>query len=90
MRHKETHEEKKTITVIDRSYETCDLCQKIIIYKAYSAEEAVVELTTGERYPEGGGGRKFFVDICRECFEEKLIPWLQSQGVMIQEEEWDY
>jgi len=57
--------------------------------KAYDATEVVVKLRLGDDYPEGGSGEKWEIDICPECFREKLIPWVEAFGhTKIEAEEW--
>lgn len=49
-----------------------------------------VEYEKGSSYPEGGEKTTVYVDICPNCFKQKLIPWLKSQGANIQERESDW
>jgi hypothetical protein len=44
----------------------------------------------GENYPEGGSGTEVEIDMCPECFKTKLIPWLESQGVVVQRKDWEW
>ena len=67
---------------------TCDMCGREIKREAYSAEEVKIKHRTGSSYPEGGVGETTYVDLCGKCFDEKLIPWLRSQGVKPYIEEW--
>ncbi len=30
------------------------------------------------------------VDLCPECFKERLLPWLDSQGAKARIEDWDW
>ena len=47
-----------------------------------------VKYETGQSDRDGGGYSKTkSFDICPKCFEEKLIPWFESQGATIQESE---
>lgn len=52
--------------------------------------EVSISLKEGETYPECGQETKYEVDLCPDCFKNKLIPWLKSQGATIEEEfrEW--
>ena len=75
---------------------TCDLCgkegNKWGCWKdaaGFGEPESTVELRTGHQYPEGGTGTKWEIDICPECFENKLVPWVRSRGADIQLEEWN-
>src|SRR5689334_6230256 len=36
---------------------------------------------TGETYGNCGNEDRYEIDICPKCFQTKLIPWLESQGV---------
>ena len=49
-----------------------------------------VEYRNGVQYPEGGHGDDYEVDLCPDCFMNKLIPWLKKQGAEIHEKEWDW
>jgi len=79
---------------------TCDLCgvasknhQDWRTSWSDAAETEVrvtVRLNNGSRYPDNGSGTECEVDICPKCFQEKLIPWLKSQGADVREEEWDF
>jgi hypothetical protein len=44
----------------------------------------------GENYPEGGSGTEHEIDLCPNCFKNKLVPWLNSQGADIKQKEWDW
>ena len=50
--------------------------------KNYSSETEIT-LSEGTTCPDGNGDFQttFECDICPECFKQKLIPWLESQGV---------
>lgn len=45
---------------------------------------------TGESWPEGGNKIFYDIDLCPLCFKNKLVPWLNSQGANIQEQETDW
>lgn len=69
---------------------TCDLCGKEgksdrlhgadWSKNTYDKSETVIYHEAGEVYPEGGELNLEIVHICPECFEQKLIPWIKSQG----------
>ncbi len=42
----------------------------------------------GEEYPEGGSGTEYEIDLCPECFKNRLVPWLKSEGAKIEEKGW--
>lgn len=62
----------------------CDICGQKSIYTwswktdNYDATDIEIMHRTGNNYPEGGSGTKFECDICPECFQNKLVPFLQS------------
>lgn len=77
----------------------CDLCGKEGRHGRwdcgnYEFDETELEVTVmskkGKSYPEDYYGKKFVVDMCPECFREKLVPWLRSQGATIEEQEFGW
>jgi hypothetical protein len=92
---------KKTITKeVEELQETkCDLCGKIAKCghwesSCWDVNDVELDISivnkTGKSYPETSWGTTYMVDMCPECFQKKLIPWLESQGATILEREWDY
>ena len=89
------HKEERTETV-KRSHLTeteCDLCHRRNqgdgwAKDVYDATETTVECRWGKSYPDGGHGERIDLDICPECFKERLIPWLKEQGVTVEPTEW--
>lgn len=69
---------------------TCDLCGAEIKAGRFSADNVEVKHRTGNIYPEGGSGEEVSVDMCGNCFDTKLVPWLRSQGADPKPEEWDW
>ena len=78
---------------------TCDLCGKkadrgeweSAMYKVGESEISVtVKQREGDSFPGGGSGTSYEVDMCPDCFRNRLIPWLKSQGAKIKEAEWDW
>lgn len=76
---------------------TCDLCGKVAKHgywgsSCWDVNEVEVEVTVrqkdGQSFPEGGSGTCFEVDLCPQCFKEKLVPWLISQGCPDKTDEW--
>jgi hypothetical protein len=64
----------------------CDLCKKQS--KGYDWEdgcydrnETEIKRRVGTVYPEGGTVHETEIDLCPECFDNKLIPWFKDQGV---------
>lgn len=76
---------------------SCDICKKKAKHPSigwqdgqYQVNETEIRHRTGDSFPGGGSGHEISVDICPECFQIKLIPWLQDQGCKISKREWDY
>ena len=69
----------------------CDVCHQCI--KApdrHQVRETEVRLNEGERYGNDGFGIETLIDICVDCFRNKLIPWVQSQGGVPTKTEWSF
>lgn len=88
--------EKRLIEQIEY-FKKCDLCGFETYAKdekwstsPYNILETEVKIKEGKNYPEGGDWVEKFFDICPQCFKEKLIPWLENQGVKINIKEYDY
>jgi hypothetical protein len=92
MQHMKTVKEKEYETI---AYLTCDLCgiksQSSYYWNGQgNVNETKIEWRTGDSWPEGGSGELIKIDICPDCFKNKLIPWLESQGAKINKSEWDH
>lgn len=58
---------------------TCDICGKDIVNKdIYKRNEASITHKKSEEYPESQFGETIDIDICGDCFSEKVFPFLQS------------
>ena len=78
----------------------CDICGKQSKNESFWDEsrwwsertevKVSIKQQQGQNYPEGGAGTEIIVDLCPQCFKEKLIPWLNSQGANVKEREWDW
>lgn len=73
----------------------CDLCGKEYSGDnwdkgSYERHRVDVSYEFGEVYPECGSTETIVYDICPKCFEEKLIPWLKSQGAEYRTEKTDW
>jgi len=88
-----------TTTVETIEFIQCDICGKKADRHDWSTGSYTVNETEfkilirqrdGENYPEGGWGTEYEADICPNCFKEKLIPWLNSQGCTAKRKEWDW
>lgn len=89
MKHMKTVEVPAT-TRETVDFVTCDLCGEKIDVRGYDVDEVEVHHKTGSNYPEGGSGYETSVDMCGKCFDEKLVPWLRSQGAEPRTDEWDW
>lgn len=69
---------------------TCDICGKELVLVGDVVDDVEVTHATGERYSDAGFGAKTIFDLCGDCFENALVPWLRSQGAEPRTEEWDY
>lgn len=84
---------------------TCDLCgRESLDPNSWSREwgrpgdfdtnttqlSVEVRQREGTNYPEGGSGKLYEVDLCPQCFRDKLVPWLESQGAKVEQTEWDW
>lgn len=80
---------------------TCELCGAKAVSASGSGEndwsrqqyrvhDTTVVCRDGTSYPDGGSGSEIVVDLCHECFRNKLVPWLEGQGAEIREKEWDW
>lgn len=85
-------EKSKTVEVPARTETraeyTCDLCGELIVPKRGGGEEVEVTHTTGDYGRESSLVYEQF-DMCGECFQGKLIPWMASQGVKPHVRSWD-
>jgi len=70
----------------------CDKCESEIKDnndEHYNVNQFVLERVTGNMWPEGGGGNKWFVkDLCDNCILE-LRGLLTTWGATITDEEWE-
>lgn len=73
----------------ETDFVTCDLCGECIEEAGYNIDEIEVRHRTGKSYPESGAGKETYVDMCGKCFDEKLVPWLRTQGAEPYIEVWD-
>lgn len=85
--YKEEIVPEKTVSKLDKTM--CDLCGNEITKERFEVDEVEIRHKTGDRYPDFGYGEQVEVDMCGECFDEKLVPWLKTQGVQAATSEWD-
>jgi hypothetical protein len=58
--------------------------------RPYTISKTALFVAEGSNYPEGGYATTRYVDICPECMETKVFPWLEAQGVKIEKSEVDW
>lgn len=88
---------KKRITVPASESEiiektTCDICNKNLdeLESRFDVDEVTIKHRQGRNYHDNGSGTEMLVDMCGECFNTKLIPFLKIMGCDPVEEEWDW
>lgn len=82
-------------TEVQTTHVTCDLCgargREDSGYEhasewaqhhgsSYDEEVTAVRMKIGHNCPDGGSWSTTTFDICRNCFETRLMPWLAEQG----------
>ncbi len=78
----------------------CDICGKegtrVGIWNCgyYEVNKTELQVTVhqqdGSSYPDGSGwGTEITIDMCPECFRDKLVPWVNSQGGNVKPQEWE-
>ena len=95
-----TYKEVKTTTTHKRlDVLSCDLCGAVAIDAEWErgvwsvgGTTVMVEVSQeeGQSYPDGGSGTKYEIDLCPVCFKDRLVPWLRSEGAVIEEVGWDW
>ena len=63
----------------------CDICKDVAKHHKwgkgnYSTNEVKIEWINGMSYPDDCWGNIVSYDMCPTCFQNKLMPWLESQG----------
>lgn len=77
----------------------CDLCAKLVHrdrwgFESSEINDVLVKITmhrkTGQSWPDGGFQREQEIDICPNCWDEIVMPFLVSKGVEenVVETEW--
>lgn len=60
---------------------TCDMCGEDVDNMNHTEEEVIVYRKTIDGNLDSFETEETTVDLCGQCFKDKLIPWLESQGV---------
>jgi len=77
------------------SHVCCDFCgKKSTCNLDWDGERFIESVQTELRltrfYHDGEGMEKISIDICPDCFKNKLVPWIESQGIKVEEEKEDW
>ena len=87
MKHMKTIEVPAETKEVE-DYTSCDFCgKKLGDGGVYDVEDVKISYEKGEWYPENRFTTTLSVDMCGQCFETKLVPWIRSQGVDLTVEE---
>jgi len=78
----------KETRVVDKT--TCDICKESIEAGGFFRDDVEISREWGDAFPECGNGHKIEFDICGECFNSQLVPWMETKGAETIETEWDY
>jgi hypothetical protein len=76
-------------TLQSLTHVSCDMCNATIPNKPFEVDDVEVSYESGNAYPDGRFTTTQFVDLCSKCFTDKLLPWLEAQGCVIQTKESD-
>lgn len=73
----------------------CDICGKTSsrdnwALDDYEINEVTVKIKQGEIYDGYGDGKEMEIDICPDCFKNKLIPFIESFGTKMEYKNWEY
>lgn len=68
---------------------TCDICNDKIENNSFDIDEVTIKHKTGYLYPEGGQGEYKKIDMCGKCFNQKLLPFLESIGATPSITQWE-
>ena len=83
--------EKKIVTKEAFLVETsCDLCKAIATRGCWDSSsrgtneiEVTIKQKDGAAFSVSNSSAAVNLDLCPDCFENKLVPWLESQGADI-------
>lgn len=78
----------KEVEVVIEDYNTCDCCNKVIEHDAFDAFECSFTYRTGSRFPEGGSGEQWEMELCKKCAAD-LTEILVSLKYRVTHSEWD-
>lgn len=57
----------------------CDICKKECHSNSvYEASKIQIEAQIGEVYPEGDSRTLYIIDVCKDCFLDKIKPLIEE------------
>ena len=80
----------------------CDICGKVSKIDDYDGIDwnngnevflekfVTIKKETKYSYPSGGDGKQEYFEICDECFDDKVVPFLESLGAKKYFKEYDW
>ena len=77
------------VTVVEKT--TCDICGNVFDPAAHVSgyfEEVHFWHRRGDEYSEGGSGDELDLDICPDCMNNIIVPFLKSVGKTVEYKEW--
>ncbi len=75
-----------------QDFTSCDLCNERITDRDrnWSVNRVTIEKVAGDVYPEGGHTENTKFDLCCDCFDNKLAPFLNELGAKASEYDVDF
>ncbi len=60
----------------------CDFCnEKIRRNRGFKVDEVTIQYQHGDSYPECSDVTEESVDMCGDCYQKKLEPWLEENMI---------
>jgi hypothetical protein len=76
------HYQETTKTINKLIKTTCDICgNEIKKYTGSTVDDVEISHRIGKQYPENDDTEYYNPDICGDCFESKIVPFLEGLGV---------
>jgi len=58
---------------------TCDICKKEIKDSSYIRDKITINARISDVFPEGDFREIYLIDVCKECFFNKVKPLLENE-----------
>ena len=68
----------------------CDMCNSVIDLTKKLDDVTVCGRSRKLTYEGHGTSKTISVDVCFPCLENRIIPWLESQSVIVHKEDNDW